>query len=551
MRHSRLAPALLVCSLFMAAFANAQDAPAPGPTKSEPPIAHDSRDAAYVRARAAYDKGDWSGVLAAVPAVLEGTERDQRFFQANLMAAAASANTGRPEDSLGFADRYLAEMVTSPALGDSRDADSLQKIYGWRIRALLTLGRGAEAGSAATKYLQEFPGAAPSSVAQQAIAASHFHGKAIVDPSYEGKYRTDSRFSAEVLRLEKAIPLAINQLRLRLADPEFSVPPFIIRIVDGEGRPLKGHMSTIVVRLGEQSIPVIFVQAESLVSRVVGESLLTHEIAHVCRLMTKGVRPGPRWVEEGIAVWAADADGDAVLGLRAFFPGSLEDANPLLSALEGERQAEAVPEEWVHSLGGLLFWDLEKRKGGDSARALARRLLSGADWRKSITEADGRTLGAALMDLKSRGPALLAAEIPELARVEAIVVLMKAQRYREALEALDSLLKEHPRSREGPRAEFYRAFALYGLKRNAESARAFEKLIEEHPESPIAPEAAYWRICLANRAWDFARVVREGEAYLRDYVWAEARFVEAARTLVKDAREALDAMRKPTPPGPK
>lgn len=123
---------------------------------------------------------------------------------------------------------------------------------------------------------------------------------------------------------------------------------------------------------------------------------------------------------------------------------------------------------------------------------------------------------------------------------EAGRALYSEKKYREAATTLQAFLKEHPKDRRVPDAQFYAGRALYASDQTPEAAKAFLSNYQQYPKSTVAPNSLLWlsRSLLKMNVPDEAcRVLNELSAAYPDKVTgAFAEDVQNTRTRAKCAR---------------
>lgn len=126
---------------------------------------------------------------------------------------------------------------------------------------------------------------------------------------------------------------------------------------------------------------------------------------------------------------------------------------------------------------------------GWAAAVLVLALLAGLglrSWMASRAAADSFLVGGMIQAY--RAPITTSIEdLPQAAGVPTYG--STAERDGKVLELADAILAGSARSSAAPKARYYRALALAGLKRDDEARAAFQELIDRHPRDLLAPFA--------------------------------------------------------------
>ncbi len=209
---------------------------------------------------------------------------------------------------------------------------------------------------------------------------------------YAGKYAADPRCGAFMEKLPAEMKEAARAMSERLGLPPADAGNVVLELVD---RPLGPKKDVVLGGTSTRSengrvVQWITLNPEShFAAGADFDQELAHEMTHALLRNALGDahhRVLPKWVREGLAVWAAGQGPGRVAFWLTIHWEKPDPVAALLNGLENEKHSlEDYPEDY------LAIAAIESEKGLEGVRAFVRLLAAGKNCHDAAAEVTGRT----------------------------------------------------------------------------------------------------------------------------------------------------------------
>lgn len=459
----RPAPMLAALLLLVAVrCAAAQEAGGPG---SSPALA--SPDPVVPRTleevRRAYQSSDSAMAAAGARTLLEEGKGLSRYeiLELHLVECESLLHERRFPESVAAADRGRKWLgPASPANAAWTGRFSLAKSW-----SLLHMGRVPEARETLDDWTGSDPKAFDSENALRLrgvlrLLLREADGP-LVDTDYRGRFQGDPRVSQAFRRLECAFPLAVEQVRRKLDEPDLAIPRTVILIQDSLS--LDQWMCAEALPVGESWCGEILVRASLAVEGPEEEAAaLAHELVHVMRTAGRDKPPIPAWMEEGIAHWVGEETESEMWSVllpwaaRNLSNGSIFD---LVDLVDPSSPWAAGPLDRQRVQGMLFLRYLERVRGREPVRAFIRSLIHGTgDPPEAFRSAFHAEVGEMQRELHRGLRKWIRAGIDGADELDALIGPNAPRNRAVHLQALEAFLREHPWSVAAPGVRMHRTY---------------------------------------------------------------------------------------------
>jgi len=332
-----------------------------------------------------------------------------------------------------------------------------------------------------------------------------------VSGDYSGKYAKDPRMQKLLRELPAAKKKALDDVRTKLqlepkqADRIRVVVEDAIEAEPGLLAPFRGTAFTTETDEDASDTPVVVrLRAEFLMNGCHDlATALRHEMVHAVmreRMNGPAYRALPKWLREGIAVWAA-GQGESKLLFALTDPGALEKLD---AAFPGVDEGDHGVDRYAEYFLALDF--LEQRGQGSAAGGAVARLVALLVNGVAVDQAVEQVSGSSFDEFKKKAHA----------------------------HALDVASSREPEGRSD-----FKALVAFDKKRNyAEAKAAAAKFEEQHPRSPFLADALYLR-GKAERLSDDPKAAIATLERLVNGMLAQTHFFDEAWYQLGSARLAL------------
>ncbi len=278
---------------------------------------------------------------------------------------------------------------------EDTDARKAQWTF-YKGECLYRLWRFKEARAALQETQRLAPDSPPAKQAQRLLRL--IEPNWTVDPhgivqGYHGKYVKDIRFQAAIAELPKFLPQARRLLAQRLGLDVAKDTLILFRFADwgNSGKGGRTGQAQTVCWKGKPVTLITFSTERLVVCPADFRQLIVHELKHAVLRNHLGQQylKLPKWVKEGLAVWAA-GEGEnriaAIISNQMFMQAKLAS---LCDGIEVNRDLNDYLENY------LAFAWLESRGAGNVKR-FAQRLYGGEDYDKVFADLAGMPFTAAM-----------------------------------------------------------------------------------------------------------------------------------------------------------
>jgi len=392
---------------------------------------------------------------------------------------------------------------------------------------LFRMWRFAEAGAALEAFVAEHPDSSLVGAARSWLARIDPHRT--VDENgivagYAGKYVDDVRFRAALAAVPGHVAAGYAGIEKRLGVDLRGKLDLLLRFEDAGEREVDRGSTSTIARRGRPAEEILFRTEYVVLSPTDFRSRIRHEMKHAGfrQIMGQGYLGLPRWVKEGLAVYAAEQlppREAAILG-NAVFSG--RDPLKLVKAIA---DPDFGHDDYLAAT--LAFEWLESRKRGNVKR-FTKQLLEGEDHREAFADLSGLPPEKAMEWAKEFADARVRKTLGAGYRVYLAVRDANFAAARKGADARNAWLAEkgeaaykawlakHRGHLLEPNAR-YRLGKAYIYAGRYEEGRAWLRKVvaEDFDRSSVCDDAAYWI------AHSFERQAREAYGVLlRDYSWA-------------------------------
>ncbi|MCU0722681.1 MAG: tetratricopeptide repeat protein [Planctomycetes bacterium] len=546
------------CSAFLSAAALAA-AIAAGPLRAQ----DDGGDAAYQALLDAWKAKSYAEALALAEGFL-AKHPGHRHAAAALYLAGNSALREREHDrAAAFHRRLLAEHPAykmaraardelASALAESRDLGACiaqcdanlrqdaaaPQAPRWRfLRAhcLFRLWRFDEARKALEEFLAAHPDAPQAAAAREDLAL--IEPKLEADASglvrgYAGKYAADARFRAAAAAVPRLRGEAFAAIAERLGADLREGAEVLYRFEDAgfeDRKGLRGNAMTAAVRGRPVTLVTFFAEYVVLCPEDFRQRFV-HETKHAAfrSRMGQAYVSLPKWVREGLAVWAAGQLPDR---MRAILSDQVFSGGDPLKVLDGigakghdtsDYLQDALAFEWLEGLRAGAVKEFAKRilAGEDPAAALSG--VAGLPPADAFRAADAHARARVLAAL---GPGYEAFRVLRDAGAGAQAKGASAVRAwldGGAAAALEKWLETHPGHPLEPNARYLLGKCLVLAGSCAEGRARLGRIVaEDFLRTSICDDAAYWIARSYETEANSEAAAAAFGVYLRDYSWSK------------------------------